>query len=173
MTFATLLKLLKKYKFRYHKGFLEYNQSIRDSRYKLCPVCFVYYKTTGKKYDNDNVRIAAKKIGMSHHLLKKVANAADTINLYPHARRAILKTIGEPMKLTDKLAMMIPATCRQNGSFDPEEALGSIEEMLTPSEAKTTKAFLGWVSENDDRKFGTANIRERFRQFAKETKVKK
>lgn len=70
------------------------------------------------------------------------------------------------MKLTKKLETLLFMACKQSGSYDPDEALTYIEEQLTSDEYHTATAFLSWVSADEaTRKFGNANIKERFKEF--------
>ena len=75
-------------------------------------------------------------------------------------------------KLTKRLETLLFMACKQAGSYDPDETLHYIEEQLNGDEYKSAQAFLEWVNaDTSNRKFGSANIKERFKEFVNCTKV--
>jgi hypothetical protein len=70
------------------------------------------------------------------------------------------------MKLSKRLQSLLIEAVKQEGSYDPEEALPYVEEQMTADEYKTAVAFLTWVNKNG-KKFGHGNIQEVFAEFRK------
>lgn len=57
------------------------------------------------------------------------------------------------LKLTERLALFLTMGCKSAGSYDPNEALSSVEEQMTGEEYQIAQAFLKWLTENK-RTFG-------------------
>lgn len=57
------------------------------------------------------------------------------------------------MKLTERLALFLTMGCKQAGTFDPNEALLSVEEHMTGDEFLIAQEFLKWLTQNK-RTFG-------------------
>jgi len=70
----------------------------------------------------------------------------------------------EKMKLSSKLETLLVIGVKTAGSYDPMNALGTVEEQMTPQEVATATKFLTWIVANK-LAFGRGNIRERFQQF--------
>lgn len=68
------------------------------------------------------------------------------------------------MKLSSKLETLLVLGVKGAGSYDPMNALGTVEERMTLREAATATKFLNWIVANR-LSFGRGNIRERFQQF--------
>lgn len=68
------------------------------------------------------------------------------------------------MTLSSKLETLLVIGVKTAGSYDPTNALGTIEEQMTPRELATATEFLNWIVANR-LAFGRGNIRERFQQF--------
>ncbi len=68
------------------------------------------------------------------------------------------------MKLSSKLETLLVMGVKTSGSYDPTNALGTVEEHMTPQEIATAAKFLNWIVANK-LTFGRGNIRERFHQF--------
>lgn len=66
-----------------------------------------------------------------------------------------------------KLEQLILLGVRQAGSYQPEDVLPRIEEVLTIPQYRKIRSFLTWVCENN-RKFGHGNISaviEEYKEF--------
>ena len=68
------------------------------------------------------------------------------------------------MKLSSKLETLLVMGVKAAGSYDPMNALGTVEERMTPREFAMAAEFLNWIVVNK-LTFGHGNIRDRFRQF--------
>jgi hypothetical protein len=68
------------------------------------------------------------------------------------------------MKLSSKLETLVLMGVKTAGSYDPINALGTVEEQMTPQEVATAAEFLSWIVANK-LAFGRGNIRRRFQQF--------
>lgn len=68
------------------------------------------------------------------------------------------------MKLTSKLETLLIMGVMAAGSYDPRNALVTVEEHMNPTEFDAAAKFLNWVLANQ-LTFGRGNIRERFQQF--------
>jgi len=68
------------------------------------------------------------------------------------------------MELSSKLETLLVMGVKNAGSYDPMNALGTVEEYMTAQEVATAARFLNWIVANK-LTFGRGNIRERFLQF--------
>jgi hypothetical protein len=68
------------------------------------------------------------------------------------------------MRLSLKLEALLMMGVKTAGSYDPTNALGTVEEQMTLQEVATAAKFLNWIMANK-LTFGRGNIRERFQQF--------
>ena len=55
--------------------------------------------------------------------------------------------------LTERLEILLRQAVKQTGSFDPDEALPVVEEMMTLEECRHAEGFLNWCGKNK-RTFG-------------------
>ena len=70
------------------------------------------------------------------------------------------------MELTPRLRTLILEAVKVNGLRDPSEPLLYIEERLTFQEGDVVGAFFTWVhAELDKRRFGRANLDDRWAEF--------
>ena len=67
-------------------------------------------------------------------------------------------------KLQPVTRLLILQGVKQAGSYEPDEALVTVEENMTPPEYAKVFAFLTWVSKTG-RKFGPGNIDEVFEEW--------
>jgi hypothetical protein len=74
------------------------------------------------------------------------------------------RTKGGNMKLNSALEKLLVMGVKASGSYDPKDALGTVEEHMTLQEIATATSFLNWIVVRK-LTFGRGNIRERFRQF--------
>jgi hypothetical protein len=68
------------------------------------------------------------------------------------------------MKPSSKLEILLVMGVKASGSYDPRDALGTVEEHMTIQEIAAATRFLNWIVVSK-LTFGRGNIRERFRQF--------
>jgi len=82
-------------------------------------------------------------------------------------------------KLTSRLQLLITNGTHSAGTYDPSEALSSVEEQMTIDEYRLAESFLTWVcADQENRKFGHGNLSLRWNTWqaspdaAKPKKVK-
>lgn len=80
--------------------------------------------------------------------------------------KTLLNSVGERgnMKLSSKLEILLVMGVKASGSYDPGDALGTVEEQMTLQEIATATSFLNWIVASK-LTFGRGSILQRFRQF--------
>ena len=68
--------------------------------------------------------------------------------------------------MTDKLSCLLLEAVKRVGSYNPDETLYSIEELLTAEEYELAESFLSWCNAKG-KKFGRGNISAVFKKFQK------
>jgi hypothetical protein len=66
--------------------------------------------------------------------------------------------------MTDKLKTLIMLGVKQTGSYDPDDALTSVEEQLNDREFTLASTFLRWVTIHK-KQFGMATFETVFKEF--------